>query len=97
MRKLLLVSVVFQTACWVPKEVGKQMQDDILALRGDVQSLKKGLDETRATDSEQMQAALKKIEEMSVALQEFNKSARMTDADFGTQMERMIRDVQELR
>jgi TolA-binding protein len=96
-RKSLLVLVGLQSACWVPKEVGKQMQDDILALRGDVQSVKKGLDETRATESEQMQAALKKIEEMSLALQEFNKSARMTDADFGTQMERMIRDVQELR
>jgi TolA-binding protein len=97
MRKMTMLCVLSQVACWVPKEVGKQMQDDILALRGDVQSLKKGLDEARATESEQMQAALKKIEEMSEALSEFNKSARMTDADFGTQMERMIRDVQELR
>jgi TolA-binding protein len=94
---MMMLCVLSQGACWVPKEVGKQMQDDILALRGDVQSLKKGLDEARATETEQMQAALKKIEEMSEALSEFNKSARMTDADFGTQMERMIRDVQELR
>lgn len=94
---LLLMAVVSVSACWVPKETGKAMQSDIMSLQADTRALRKGLDELRAAESEHLQQTLKKFEELSLALQEFNRSARMTDADFGAQMEHMIHDVQELR
>lgn len=85
------------TACWVPKETGRIMQDDIAALKADLTQVHKAVDEERAVETEHRQQTLKKFEEISGALAEFNRSARMTDADFGAQMDRIIHDVQDLR
>lgn len=73
------------------------MQAELLTLKTDLHDLRKGLEAAKATETEHTQQSLKKIEEISQALQEFNHGARQADADFGSQMERMIRDVQELR
>ena len=73
------------------------MQDDIAALKADLTQVHKSIDEGRAAETEHRQQTLKKFEEITSALSEFNHSARMTDADFGAQMERIIHDVQDLR
>lgn len=97
--KLLTISgaALGATACWVPKETGRIMQDDIAALKADLTQVHKAVDEERAVELEHRQQTLKKFEEISGALAEFNRSARMTDADFGSQMDRIIHDVQDLR
>jgi TolA-binding protein len=85
------------TACFVPSEVGRQMQADIAALRGEVNGLRHGQEENRAIAIEQTQQTLAKVEQLSRAVQDMGQTSRMSDADFNSQMEHMIRDVQELR
>lgn len=98
MRRLGIVFAFLPlAACWVPKDVGRQMQAEIQGLRGDLQALKGNLDAAKATQQEQMQSTLQKLEDLSRALEEYNQSSRSENADFGTQLERMISDVQELR
>lgn len=84
-------------ACFVPTEVGRQMQADIAALKNEVGSLRHGQEENRAVALEQTQQTLAKVEQLSRAVQDAGQSSRMSDADFNSQMEHMIRDVQELR
>lgn len=89
---LLLLS-----GCWLPLQVGQRMQDDIIALRADVIQIQKALDSQQIQLNEQLKRGDEKIEEVSQALQELNRAARSTDADFGIQLERLAREVQELR
>ena len=96
--KLLLSATALSlTACWVPSETGRQMQADILLLKNQYGDARKDLDAVKAAESEHNRQNLQKLEEITSALQEFNQSTRSTDADFGTQMERMIQELQELR
>ena len=73
------------------------MQDDIVGLQNDTRAAKAGIDAQRAQLAEQMERADKQIEEVASALSELQHAARNTDADFGVQMERMIKELQELR
>ena len=73
------------------------MQADIAALRADVDQLRQTVAAAQAEMDAQSRGTLDKFEQMGRALQEFNQSARLTDVDFGSQVERIIRDVQELR
>ncbi len=83
--------------CFVPAETGKRMQADILALQQQAQTAERGLDEQKAALTEQMQRAEQQITEVSAALAELQRAARNTDADFGVQLERVIKELQELR
>ena len=85
------------TACWVPVETGNLMQRDIGNLQRVSQESRKSIDEQRAQLKEQMQRADGKIAEVAEVLQTLNRAARNTDADFGIQIERLIKEVQELR
>lgn len=76
---------------------GKQIESDIANLQQTMRDTNRGMAEKSAQLDEQLQRADKKVEEVSTALQELNRAARMTDADFGVQMERLIKEVQELR
>lgn len=73
------------------------MQSDIAELRRELSSAQKSTSEQRARLDDQMRAAEKQIETVSTMLADLNRAARSTDADFGMQMERLIREVQELR
>jgi len=98
MKRLGLASIVVMLAgCWVPAETGQRMQADIKALQTQQSASQKGLDEQRARLDEQMQRAEKKIDEVQKAIEEFNRAARSTDADFGVQLDRLIKELQELR
>ena len=100
-RVALLVLTIYAStwlqACFVTRETGQLMQDDINALKTDLAGFHKSVEAFHAQETEHTESMLRKLEQLSKALQEFNQSARMTDADFGSQMERMIRDVQDLR
>jgi len=85
------------SACWVPSETGEQMQRDLRALQAQQSADAKGLAEQKARLDEQMQRADRKIEEVARALEDLNRAARSTDADFGVQLDRIIKELQELR
>ena len=98
----LIASVV--SACWVPVQTGERMQAELVQLQREVQRADKHIDEQGAKLEEQsqqlaqqMQKAAEKIAEVAEALQNLNRAARMTDADMGVQIERLIKEVQELR
>ena len=76
---------------------GQKMEEAIATLESRQRDASKEADMQRARLDEQILRADKKIEEVSAALQELNRAARMTDADFGVQLERLIKDSQELR
>src|SRR5690349_335132 len=83
--------------CWVPVATGDKIQEDIRQLQQQQTASDKGLDEQRARLDEQMKRADAKIEEVARAIEELNRAARSTDADFGVQIDRVIKDLQELR
>lgn len=84
-------------ACWLPAETGQKMQQDIIALQRDQQQSNKDLEEQRARLDEQMERAAKQIDEVAVALADLRRAARGTDAEFGVKMERLVKELQELR
>jgi TolA-binding protein len=84
-------------ACWVPAETGAKMQADIETLRAQQQEASKDMAAQRAQLDEQMQRAAKQIDEVAATLVDLNRAARTTDADFGVQLERLQKEVMELR
>ncbi|MBI5508091.1 MAG: tetratricopeptide repeat protein [Deltaproteobacteria bacterium] len=84
-------------ACFVPAETGKKMQDDIVALQNETRAAKAGIEAQRAELQEQMRRADLQIEQVAATLTELQRAAHNTDADFGVQMERLIKELQELR
>lgn len=94
---LLILCTCAGVACWVPAETGQKMQKEILALQAEMQAARKGVDEQKAALTEQMQLAERQIEEVTAALADLRRAAHMTDADFGVQIERLIRELQDLR
>ena len=92
------------SACWVTSQTGDRMLSDIDALQKHTYQSRKTLEqqgaqltEQRQQLDEQMKVAQSKIEEVATVLDTLNRAARMTDADFGVQIERLIQEVQELR
>ena len=93
------------TGCfWVPAETGVRMQADIRDLQNNMRTANKHLEQQAAHLEEQsaqlanqMNEAADKVAEVAEALQNLNRAARMTDADLGVQIERLIKEVQELR
>jgi TolA-binding protein len=85
-----VVVLLCLSACWLPLETGKQMQADLTALQEEVLASKKRLAEQQARLDDQMQ----RIDEK---MQDFNRAASLSDADFGVQLEKLVKDTQELR
>lgn len=84
-------------ACWVPAETGSLMQQQIQALQKDQQSLTKNYDMQHARLLEQMQKADEQLQAIDEKIQELNRAARMTDADFGVQLEEIRKELQSVR
>lgn len=108
--KLLKSSLLFALAMscsgcfWVPAATGVRMQSDIRGLQDNMRAANKHLEQQAAHLEEQsaqlatqMKEAADKVAEVAEALQSLNRAARMTDADLGVQIERLIKEVQELR
>jgi TolA-binding protein len=94
---VVIYLAVAALACFVPAETGRRMQDDIVGLQNESRAAKAGLDTQRARLAEQMERGDKQIEEVAKTLAELQRAGRNTDADFGVQMERLIKELQELR
>ena len=95
--RVVCVLTVGLGACFVPTNVGVRMQAQINDLNATLDDATSGLAEQRQQLDEQMQRAERKIEEMAGTLDALNVAARKTDADFGVQLDRLVREVQELR
>ena len=108
--KLLKSTTLFALALscsgcfWVPAQTGVRMQSDIRGLQDNMRAANKHLEQQAAHLEEQsaqlatqMNEAADKVAEVAEALQSLNRAARMTDADLGVQIERLIKEVQELR
>ena len=101
----LFAMALSSTGCfWVPAETGVRMQADIRDLQNNMRTANKHLEQQAAHLEEQsaqlatqMAEAADKVAEVAEALQNLNRAARMTDADLGVQIERLIKEVQELR
>ena len=101
----LFAMALSSTGCfWVPAETGVRMQADIRDLQNNMRTANKHLEQQAAHLEEQsaqlatqMTEAAAKVAEVAEALQNLNRAARMTDADLGVQIERLIKEVQELR
>ncbi len=94
---LILTPLLGTLGCWVPKETGETMQRDIKALQNQQAASQKSLAEQQARLEEKMQLADRKIAEVTRMLEDLNRASRSSDADFGVQIERLMKDVQELR
>ena len=92
-----LFAAVGAPGCWVSKDAGVLMQRDISQLKGDIGTIRDGVDEQRAQLTEQLQRGDSKIDEVDRKLQDLNRAARKTDAGFGVRMDELQRDLQELR
>jgi TolA-binding protein len=78
------------TACWVPTETGRQMESDIRVLATKQEANSKLVDEQKARVDDE-------IRQVQTALEDLNRASRMSNTDFGVQIERLSRDLQELR
>ena len=93
----VMTAACLTSACWVPLEQGHQLERDMGELRAQLLQTRKALDYQQAELSEQMERADTQIERVAGTLEDLNRAARMTDADFGVQLQRLITEVQELR
>lgn len=73
------------------------MQRDIAALQQQQNAHQKTLAEQQARLEEAVQRADRKIDEMQRMIEDLHRAARSTDADVGAQLDRMVKDMQELR
>ncbi len=73
------------------------MQRDLLALQSQQAESLKNSSAQQARLEEQLQAADRKIAEMTRVLEDLNRASRSTNVDFGVQLERLTRELQELR
>ncbi len=94
---LILTPLLGTLGCWVPKETGEAMQRDIKTLQDQQAASQRSLAEQQARLQEALQLADKKIAEMQRMLEDLNRAARSTGADLGLQLDRMTKEVQDLR
>ena len=74
-RRIAALTVALATsACWVPADTGKRMQEDILALQHETQSAQKGMAEQREQVEELNARAETQIAQVESKLQELNRA-----------------------
>lgn len=95
-RATLVVFLAHSAGC-VSRGVGEEMQRDIAELQRNMQAAQRGLDEQRAVLDSKIAEAEQRIAKVDETLNVLNRAARSTDADFGVQLERLVRESQELR
>ena len=99
-----LATAVFATGCFFPYESGMLLSRDLDALqksmrdtRNNVEARGVQLEEQSAKLESQISQADEKLGEVAETLDTLNRAARLSNADFGVQLERMLQELQELR
>ena len=99
-----LLVALMTTGCFFPYESGMLLSRDIDALqksmrdtRNDVEARGVQLEEQSEKLESQIRQADDKLGEVAETLDTLNRAARLSNADFGVQLERMLQELQELR
>ena len=99
-----LLIALMTTGCFFPYESGMLLSRDIDALqksmrdtRNDVEARGVQLEEQSEKLESQIRQADDKLGEVAETLDTLNRAARLSNADFGVQLERMLQELQELR
>ncbi len=99
-----LLTAIFATGCFYPYESGMLLSRDLDALqksmretRSNVESRGVKLEEQSDKLTSQIRQADDKLAEVAETLDTLNRAARLSNADFGVQLERMLQELQELR
>jgi tol-pal system protein YbgF len=90
MRRAPLLLLVATTACWVPIERGRQMEQRIARL--EVES-----EESARRDEEQRALIKDRVAKIDKKIEELNQAARRSGADLSVQVQRLQEDVAKLR
>ncbi|HYG68303.1 MAG TPA: tetratricopeptide repeat protein, partial [Anaeromyxobacteraceae bacterium] len=90
MRRVPLLLLVAATACWVPVERGRQMEQRIARL--EVES-----EESARRDEEQRALVKDRIATIDRKIEELNQAARRSGADLSVQVARLQEEVAKLR
>ena len=83
--------------CWVKKEVGKQMQADIVALQTEFEVAKKAHTEQRAELVRRLDGIDKRSAELKLTLEEYRRITGRNAADFGVEIQQVKRHATEMR
>lgn len=83
--------------CWVPKESGKQMQADIVALQTELAVIKKAHHAEKAELAERLSEAGQRVAELKLLIEEYRRINGRNAADFGVEMEQVKRHLTEMR
>ncbi len=93
----LLFASSFMAGCWVKKDVGKQMQADIVALQTQFEIIRKAHAEEKAQLTKRLEEADKRIGELKLLIGEYRRVTGRNAADFGVEIEQVKRLVTEMR
>ncbi len=83
--------------CWVKKEVGKQMQADIVALQTEFEIIKKSHAAEKAELASRLDEADKRMAELKLLIDEYRRITGRNAADVGVEIEQVKRQVTEMR
>ncbi|OFX18446.1 MAG: tol-pal system protein YbgF [Anaeromyxobacter sp. RBG_16_69_14] len=90
MKRSLFAVLLATSACWVPVERGRQMEERIERLEGESDRAAQQLEEQRAAVRERVAAVDKKIDEL-------NATAHRTGADLAVNQDRIQGEISRLR
>jgi tol-pal system protein YbgF len=97
MRRLTVPLLLAASACWVPVERGRQMEERIQRLEDENALLVKQLEEQRAVVRERVAKADQKIAEVQHKLDELNATAHRSGADLGVTQDKLQDAVTRLK
>jgi len=96
-RSSALLCACALSGCFVTASTGQRMQNEIWDLQKELEAERTALEDARELLKERISKADGKLQEVTLRLSDITRTNRMSDVDFGAQMERMIREMQELR
>jgi tol-pal system protein YbgF len=97
MRRVTVPLLLAASACWVPVERGKQMEERIQRLEDENALVQKQLEEQRAVVRERVAKADQKIAEVQQKLDELNATAHRTGADLAVNQDKLQDSVTRIK
>jgi tol-pal system protein YbgF len=97
MRRITVPLLLAASACWVPAERGRQMEDRIQRLEDENASVQKQLEDQRAVVRERVAKADQKIAEVQQKLDELNATAHRSGADLAVNQDKLQDSVTRMK
>lgn len=94
---LFVVYALGAGACYMPRAAGDHLQTEMAALRHDVGTLERRLAEGQAKQADELTGLKTQVVGLGQTVSKITQTSRVADADMGSQLERMVQDVQMLR